>query len=213
MPCGAINPGAVFPVIPYFKTEKLISTRLLITKATGQVRGKFVSTVGPSQIHPGDGRACFPGIHSQPGTGLHQHVHENRSLWSVGCKHEAPLSFLAEAGWPSCLKTTLTAKELGVEARGRGEERRARLGGWTRDKDGGRGLDLSERLRLLGLSGEEAQVSRARPLDKRNIWCHASQPSPRSCLETKRGCPKLSLPSNPFSPRVSQCSSLPMAWC
>lgn len=47
MPCGSINPGAVFPVIPYFKTEKLISTRLLITKATGQVRGKFVSTVGP----------------------------------------------------------------------------------------------------------------------------------------------------------------------
>lgn len=47
MQCGAINPGAAFPVIPYFKTEKLISTRLLITKATGQVRGKFVSTVGP----------------------------------------------------------------------------------------------------------------------------------------------------------------------
>lgn len=129
MPCGAINSGAVVPVIPYFKTEKLISTRPLITRATGQVGGKFVSAVGSSQIHPGERRACFPGIHSQPMAGLQQHVHGNRSLGSVGCKSEAPVSFLADAGWPSCLKTTLTAKEHGVEARGRGKERRASEGG------------------------------------------------------------------------------------
>lgn len=56
MPCGTINPAAVFSVIPYFKTGKLISTRLLITKVTGQVRGKLVSTLGLSEMRPGDGR-------------------------------------------------------------------------------------------------------------------------------------------------------------
>lgn len=46
--------------------------------------------------------------------------------WKVSDANTRHLSFLAEAGWLSCLKATLMAKELGVEERGRGEESQAR---------------------------------------------------------------------------------------
>lgn len=108
------------------------------------------------------------------------------------------LCFLGEAGWPVCFKVTLgimairQQRDLGVEARGRGEERKTRPEGWTRDKDGVEILGFEEKAEA---SWVEQWVSPGEPGQtpgQKEIPGGTQASLPISCLETQRGFLKLS---------------------
>lgn len=83
-------------------------------------------------------------------------------------------------------------RDLGGEARGRGEERATRPGRWTRDKDGVEILGFEEKAEA---SWVEQWVSPGEPGQtpgQKEIPGGTLASLPKSCLETQRGFVKLS---------------------